>query len=93
MVGIVLRVESSAWACPDCAAGIQARSALWSDDFGRNLAAGILPFLVVAAVSMYATTIGRPRPPKTHLVAIPFAAEARATAAARARDAAPRSQR
>lgn len=53
-------LTSSARACPDCAVGKQARSALWDDDFTRNLVVALLPFLVVGLASYQLNAIGRP---------------------------------
>jgi len=45
-------------ACPKCAEGRQARSEVWRDHFGENLASALLPFLIIGAVCLRADTIG-----------------------------------
>jgi hypothetical protein len=51
----------AAVACPDCAAVRQARSDVWNDDFGFNLAVLVLPFLAVAGLCLGVERIGRKR--------------------------------
>jgi hypothetical protein len=46
-------------ACPNCAAGREARAAVWSDGFVRNLATAVLPFVVIGAVCARLHDVGR----------------------------------
>ena len=43
--------SAPALACPRCAAGEEARRAVVAEGFSRNVAAAVLPFLIVGAVS------------------------------------------
>ena len=52
-------VSLPAEACPRCAAGQEARRQVWADGFFHNLAAAVLPFIVVGAVSARLHGIGR----------------------------------
>jgi len=51
---------SMARACPDCAVGKQARTALWDEQFTYHVVVALLPFLVVGLVSYQLNGIGRP---------------------------------
>jgi hypothetical protein len=53
-------VAFPAHACPDCAAGRQARHEVWSDDFGFNLVVALLPFLVIGAICVWVERSRRP---------------------------------
>jgi hypothetical protein len=46
-------------ACPNCAVGREARSEVWDDQFARNLAYALLPFVVIGLVSLQVDAIGR----------------------------------
>jgi hypothetical protein len=48
-----------ALACPGCAAGVAARAEVLADDFVRNLAIAVLPFVIIGAVCMRAEEVGR----------------------------------
>jgi ABC-type Fe3+ transport system permease subunit len=63
LVLVLLTIASPAVACPNCAAGAQARSDVWNDDFGLNLALAALPFLVIVGLCISAEAIGRRRAP------------------------------
>lgn len=65
LVGVLTLQAAVARACPDCAVGRAARRRVWLDDFALNLAVALLPFLVVAAVSLWADRIGRSAPDRT----------------------------
>jgi hypothetical protein len=52
---------SPARACPDCAAGQQARREVWRDDFAFYLSVAVLPFLLIGAVCARIEAMGRPR--------------------------------
>lgn len=54
-----LSAASVLLACPRCAAGEQARRAVWRQDFVYHLAATSLPFLLVAAASVGAEALER----------------------------------
>jgi hypothetical protein len=51
----------TAWACPRCAVGITARQQVWDDGFATNLVVALVPFVLVAMVSVWAERIGRAR--------------------------------
>jgi hypothetical protein len=55
-----------AFACPDCAAGRQARAQVRAEGFGAGVLAALVPFLIVGAASACAERVGRaparPRP-------------------------------
>jgi hypothetical protein len=53
-------LPGSARACPDCAVGKQARTALWDEQFAYHLVVALLPFLVVGLASYQLNGIGRP---------------------------------
>jgi hypothetical protein len=55
--------SAPAAACPSCAAGQAARREVWADGFCYNLAAALLPFVLVGAVSARLHRIGRARRP------------------------------
>jgi hypothetical protein len=60
---ILLGTASSpvaALACPRCAAGTAARSAVWSEGFAFNMLAALAPFLVICAVSLWFERTERP---------------------------------
>jgi hypothetical protein len=40
----------SAHACPNCAAGVQARREVWGEDFAFHLLVALLPFLIIGAI-------------------------------------------
>jgi hypothetical protein len=56
-------VGSSASACPICdsATGVQVRASLLNEDFGTNLLATVLPFVVVLGLLAVIDYCGRPR--------------------------------
>jgi hypothetical protein len=56
---VVATASTSVEACPNCEAGRQARSEVWSDDFGFNLSVTLLPFLVIGAICLHAESMGR----------------------------------
>jgi hypothetical protein len=58
---VAMTITLSATACPNCAVGKQARSAVWSDDFGFHLALAAIPFIVIGALCLCAEWIGRAR--------------------------------
>jgi hypothetical protein len=45
--------------CPDCLVGSQARAQFLNDDLGFNLAAILLPFLVIGAICLRVEARGR----------------------------------
>jgi hypothetical protein len=47
--------------CPNCPVSVQARARFFDDDFGFNLAALLLPFLIVGAVCLRIEALGRAR--------------------------------
>jgi hypothetical protein len=47
-------------ACPKCAPGVEARRQVWTEDFGRNLAVALLPFVIIGAICVRVERIGRP---------------------------------
>jgi hypothetical protein len=51
----------TAESCPRCAIGEEARTRVWNDDFGVNLAIALAPFLVIGAVCVSVESIGRRR--------------------------------
>lgn len=44
---------ASAWACPDCLLGQQARAQVFGAGFGFNLVVAALPFWLIAVISHY----------------------------------------
>lgn len=58
---MLLLAPQIASACPGCAAGVQARGEVWSQDFAKNLAFCTLPFLVIAALCVRVERLGRPQ--------------------------------
>lgn len=50
-------------ACPDCPVGRTARQQVLEQGFSTNLAIALAPFLFIAAVSLAAERIGKPRLP------------------------------
>jgi hypothetical protein len=52
-------VAPPARACPGCAAGVAARAQALGDDFFRNLAIAVLPFVIIGAVCVRAEHVGR----------------------------------
>jgi hypothetical protein len=52
---VTLTVE----ACPNCAAGREARSEVWSGDFVFNFFVSVVPFLLIGAICVCAEAIGR----------------------------------
>ena len=59
----VVALSGPAAACPRCAEGMLARAAVLREDFGRNFAFSVLPFLIIGAVCARVEGIGRPRAP------------------------------
>ena len=55
----LLLVAPHAVACPSCVEGVQARAAVWQDDFGPQLVVVLLPFLVIGVLCARAEAIGR----------------------------------
>jgi len=53
-----------AQACPDCWVGRRARQWVFGDHFLHYLMAAVLPFLLVAALSALAGTLGRETGPR-----------------------------
>lgn len=58
---LVLPGSSVALACPDCALGRATRALVWNQNFLFNAAVSLAPFLLIAAASVWANRIGRPR--------------------------------
>jgi hypothetical protein len=58
MLALALSAVPAA-ACPYCAEGRQARTEVVTEAFAFNLAACVLPFLLIAAVCVRAERIGR----------------------------------
>jgi hypothetical protein len=58
----VLARTQSAHACPNCAAGVQARAEVLNEAFESNLFVTLLPFLIIGAICFGAEQIGRPMP-------------------------------
>ncbi|MET0387268.1 MAG: hypothetical protein ABW321_14965 [Polyangiales bacterium] len=55
----VLVFARTAYACPSCAEGIQARSDVLSDGFGQNLLIAVLPFVLIGGICLRAEEVGR----------------------------------
>jgi hypothetical protein len=49
----------TAWACPSCPPARAARQQVWDDGIATNLVIALVPFLLVAMVSVWAERIGR----------------------------------
>jgi hypothetical protein len=45
-------------ACPSCAEGREAWAQVWTHDFGLNLFLALVPFIIIGAVSAWASRIG-----------------------------------
>jgi hypothetical protein len=56
----LLSVTMPASACPSCAAGIEARTQVWRDDFAYFACAIALKFLIVLAVAWRVNAVGKP---------------------------------
>jgi hypothetical protein len=56
-----LTTTLTAWACPDCEVGRAARQLAWEDSVAANLMIAVVPFALVAMVSLWAERIGRAR--------------------------------
>ncbi|MEY4576431.1 MAG: hypothetical protein RL701_1134 [Pseudomonadota bacterium] len=57
---VTLASAAAAKACPDCAIGRQARSAVfYGEDFAANLTIALLPFVIIGAICMWAEARGR----------------------------------
>jgi hypothetical protein len=54
-----LTATLTAWACPDCQVGRAARQLVWDDGIAMNLMVALVPFVLVAMVSLWAERIGR----------------------------------
>ena len=61
-IGFLTLVQSTpAAACPSCEIGKRARALVFIDGAFLHLVAVVLPFVVIAAVSLWADGLGRPR--------------------------------
>lgn len=56
----LLSITIPASACPNCAAGIEARTLVWRDDFAYFACAIALKFLIVLAVAWRVNAVGKP---------------------------------
>jgi hypothetical protein len=57
----VLSSPRPARACPRCATGQEVRREVWRDGFFDHAAMAVLPFLIIAAISLRLHAIGRQR--------------------------------
>jgi hypothetical protein len=60
-----LTITLTTWACPDCQVGRAARQQVWEDSLAMNLIIALVPFVLVAMVSLWADRIGRVERPGT----------------------------
>lgn len=49
----MLFLPLSAWGCPDCALGRQARAQVFGPDFGQQLLVAALPFACIVVISRF----------------------------------------